>query len=193
MNEDERIKFFQISRWIHNASLYPAIGNHDLPSLTKYFSLAGNEEWYSFDYGSVHFIILNSNSPLSLNQFLWLLKDLQAEKIWKIVAFHHPPYSSGYHGNTTILRIWSIIFQLTSVDIVFNGHDHDYERIKIGSVNYIVTGGGGAPLRPVGKSKWTICSASTYHYCKISVSPSTLNFTSYSLDGSIIDHFIITK
>jgi len=193
MNEDEWIKFFQISSWIHNTTLYPAIGNHDLPSQSfkKYFSLPGNEEWYSFDYGSAHFTILNSNSPFSLNQFLWLIKDLQTKK-WKIVAFHHPPYSSGSHGNTTILRIWSLIFQLAKVDIVFNGHDHDYERIKIGSVNYIVTGGGGAPLRHVGRSKWTICSTSAYHYCKINVNSSTLNFTSYDLNGSIIDHFVIS-
>ena len=50
VKEEQWIKFFNISTWIHNATFYPAIGNHDLPyaSFKKYFSLPNNEQWYSF-------------------------------------------------------------------------------------------------------------------------------------------------
>ena len=192
-NEQQWIKFFQISTWIHNATFYPAIGNHDLPYalFKKYFSLPGNEQWYSFDYGSIHFTILDSNSPLSISQFLWLLHDLKKEAKWKIVVFHHPLFSSIYIN--PLLWIWHIIFQLANVDFIFNGHCHNYEHIKIGDINYVITGGGGASLHPVGKSKWTVCSKSTYHYCKILASFNALNFTSYDVNGSTIEQFVIEK
>ena len=193
--EEEWISFFQASSFIHNSSLYPAIGNHDMPvsAFCKYFSLPNNEIYYSFDYGNTHFTILNSNTPLSPAQLLWMWKDLQVKKTWKIVVFHHPPYSSGYHGNTTLIRLWTLFFKMAGVDIVFSGHDHDYEHVNIGGIHYIVTGGGGAPLYRVGRSKWTVVSNSTYHYCKVSINSSHLYFESLKPDGVLIDSFEINK
>lgn len=194
-NEEEWASFLGISKFMHNVTLYPAMGNHDLPpsSFTQYFSLPNNEQWYSFDYGNAHFVILNSNFPYSFLQFIWLLKNLETDKIWNIIVFHHPPYSSGYHGNSTLPRLWLHLFERKGIDIVFNGHDHDYERLEINGIKYIVTGGGGAPLYEVGRSKWTILSQSTYHYCKISINSSSLHFTSLKPDGEIIDDFVINK
>ncbi len=193
VKEEEWISFFQASPFMHNSSLYPAVGNHDLPtsSFCKYFSLPNNEIYYSFDYGNAHFTILNSNTPFSPSQFIWMLKDLQIKKTWKIVIFHHPPYSSGHHGNNTLLRLWIPFFKIANVDIVFNGHDHDYEHIKVGGIHYIVTGGGGAPLYKVEESKWTILSASSYHYCKISINSSSLHFEALKPDGTLIESFDI--
>jgi hypothetical protein len=86
-----------------------------------------------------------------------------------------------------------LAFEFYNVDIVFNGHDHSYEHGKVRSVNYIVTGGGGAPLYDIGQSWWTIHSEKTYHYCLVSVDQMELNFQAKKPDGSIIDSFIIQK
>lgn len=125
----------------------------------------------------------------------WLIKDLRSNtKPFTIVYFHHPPYSSSNHGSTYFLRFrWDLIFEHFNVDIVFNGHDHCYERGKVKSVDYIVTGGGGAPLYNVGHSWWTICSEKTYHYCLVTVNQEELTFIAKKPDGTIFDSFSISK
>jgi len=109
VKEEQWIKFFNISTWIHNATFYPAIGNHDLPyaSFKKYFSLPNNEQWYSFDYGCAYFTILDSNS-FSSPQLLWLINDLGKPARWKIVVFHHPIISYAYIN--PLLLLWHIYF-----------------------------------------------------------------------------------
>lgn len=79
--KEEWEKFMEIAVFMHNSSLYVSLGNHDIPCIyfKKYFYLPRNERWYSFDYGKVHFTILNSNSSLS-SQLLWLEKDPSTEK-----------------------------------------------------------------------------------------------------------------
>jgi hypothetical protein len=196
---DEWIDFFTISSFVHNCTLYPILGNHERngESYFKYFNLKNNEYWYSFNYGPVHFVGLDSNkkNSLRLSQFFWLIKDLKSNnKPFTVVFFHNPLYSSGNHGSTIYLRfIWGFIFEYFNVDIVFNGHDHCYERGKVKSVNYIVTGGGGAPLYDVGENWWTVHSAKTYHYCLITANQEEMSFKAKQPDGTIIDSFIIQK
>ncbi len=196
MDEEQWISFLSTSSFMHNTTLYPAVGNHDLPSLDicRYFSIP-NETWYSFDYGIVHFTIINSNTPYIFSpfQFLWLMKDLHCKNRWKFVVFHHPPYSSGEHGNNTFLRLLLPLFKMDGVDAIFNGHDHDYEHIKVWKMTFIVSGGGGAPLYRVGKSPWTIFSSSSYHYCRVNVSYSFLHFTVLKPDGEILEEFEMAK
>jgi len=79
------------------------------------------------------------------------------------------------------------------VDIIFNGHDHNYERGMVRDINYIVTGGGGAPLRSVGSSWWTIHSEKAFHYCYITSNSSELSFQAIRADGTVIDTFNIKK
>ncbi|KYK31065.1 MAG: hypothetical protein AYK22_02650 [Thermoplasmatales archaeon SG8-52-3] len=196
---DQWIDFFSISTFIHNSTLYPALGNHEQygEAYFKYFLLRNNEPWYSFDYGSVHFISLDSNfrNSIKLSQLSWLLKDLKSNnQPFTIIFFHHPPYSSGNHGSTIYLRfIWGLFFEYFNVDIVFNGHDHCYERGKVKSVNYIVTGGGGAPPYDTGNKWWTVHSEKTFHYCLISCNNDQLSFNAIKLNGTIFDSFVIQK
>jgi 3',5'-cyclic AMP phosphodiesterase CpdA len=198
-NRSQWIDFFSISSFIHNSTLYPILGNHELygSSYFKYFILPNNERWYSFDNGPVHFIGLDSNprNAFRLSQMIWLIRNLRANaKPFTIVYFHHPMYSSGAHGSTLYVRfLWRHIFEYYGVDIVFNGHDHSYERGKVNNVNYIVTGGGGAPLYNVGSSWWTIFSEKTYHYCFITANQSLLTLRAIKPDGVIIDSFTIQK
>jgi hypothetical protein len=196
---DQWIDFFENSKFTHNCTLYPALGNHEKNGepYFKYFNLSNNEIWYSFDSGSVHFISLDSNfkNSLKLSQMLWLVKDLIFNKNpFTVVFFHNPPYSSGNHGSAKYLRwIWGVFFQFLDVDIVFNGHDHSYERGLVKNVNYIVTGGGGAPLYDIGESWWTVYSEKTYHYCLVTANQEELSFEAKKPDGTVFDSFVIQK
>ena len=198
-NFDEWIDFFSIANFIHNSTLYPSIGNHENygEHYFKFFILPNNEYWYSFESGPVHIVCLESNyrNSLRLSQLFWLINDLRLNtKPFTIVYFHHPPYSSGNHGSTYILRfLWGFIFDYFNVDIVFNGHDHSYEHGNVKGVKYIVTGGGGAPLYDIGDSWWTIYSEKTYHYCLITVNQEELIFEAKKPDGTIFDAFTIYK
>jgi 3',5'-cyclic AMP phosphodiesterase CpdA len=198
-NLNDWIDFFNASSFVHNSTLYPVPGNHENYSTLyfRFFSLPWNEHWYSFDNGPVHFIGLDSNprNAYRLMQNLWLLHELRTlSKPFTIVFFHHPLYSSGEHGNTTLLqKLWAPLFERYHVDIVFNGHDHDYEHCYINGITYIVTGGGGAPLYDVGHNSWTIYSEKTYHYCLLTVNSSALLFQAIKPDGLVFDTFSLTK
>lgn len=138
---------------------FPSLGNHDLytpggqPYLA-YFSLPGNERYYQVRQRAVEWFILNSNpsepdgtSPTS-RQGLWLQQALAASTApWKLVVFHHPPYSSGDHGSTTGMR-WP--FKAWGAHAVLSGHDHDYERLVIDGLPYVVNGLGGRSLYAFG-------------------------------------------
>ena len=79
---------------------------------------------------------------------------------WKIVALHHPPYSSGRHGSTVGAREQlEPILVRRHVDLVLAGHDHHYERTHPHQgVTYVVSGGG-CKTTAVGHSRFTAAAA----------------------------------
>lgn len=99
--------------------------------------------FYSFTYGDVHFVMLNSNcqgtadDSLSAEQIEWLRSDLEiSDAKWKIAVMHHPMYSPGtgskdrWEDTMTIAlqAQLSPIFAEYGVDVVLSGHDHVYYR-----------------------------------------------------------------
>lgn len=110
--------------------------------------------FYSFTYGDVHFVMLNTNKQgtdddsLSEEQLRWLREDLQANDAkWTIAVMHHPIYSTG-SGSTdrwedpmviAMRAELAPIFAEYGVDIVMGGHDHIYYRTHpIGSEENII-------------------------------------------------------
>ncbi len=131
---------------------FPTIGNHDWrwpepgPHLT-YFNLPGNERYYDFIWGPVHFFALNSivhepdGTTPSSKQGHWLKDELQRSRLpWKIIYMHHPPYSSGPHGSTGRMQ-WP--YSSWGASAVIAGHDHNYERLMVDGFPYFVNGLGG--------------------------------------------------
>jgi len=106
---------------------------------------SGTELYYSFDYGNIHFISLNSEiqawtTNSNSQMFQWLEQDLQANtKEWVICYFHQPPYSKGSHNSDNIWEIFMAamrqnalpILEQYGVDLVLCGHSHVYERSKL--------------------------------------------------------------
>ncbi|RLE38137.1 hypothetical protein DRJ23_05050 [Candidatus Acetothermia bacterium] len=185
----------------------PVHGNHEMGLETYFgeFALPGNERYFSYDYGPIHFTYLYSFSePEAVTQRPWMLQDLRGTtKPWKIIVAHKTIYSAGGgHGITPyLLDHWVDIFDKTGVDIYFNGHDHDYERswpIKSGRIDadgtvYLTTGGAGAPLVDVGRGWWTAVSESSYHYIMLLVRPTQISMTVKRLDGSVLDSTMFLK
>ncbi|HVE65562.1 MAG TPA: post-COAP-1 domain-containing protein [Thermoanaerobaculia bacterium] len=103
---------------------------------------SGTEAYYSFDYGNVHFVCLNSaDVPRSPTEpmLTWLRNDLaQNTQQWTVAFFHHPPYSKGSHdsdnpadsgGRMHDMRENALpILEEFGVDLVLTGHSHNYER-----------------------------------------------------------------
>jgi 3',5'-cyclic AMP phosphodiesterase CpdA len=89
---------------------------------------------FSFDYGNSHWTVLDANTYMdwrnpSLRE--WLRNDLAAAQsaTWRFVAFHQPGFnSSKEHFSEQQMRPLSPIFEEGNVDVVFNGHVHNYQR-----------------------------------------------------------------
>ena len=184
---------------------YAALGNHEGNSSLYYQYFAGlpagggtgGVEWYSFDYGGAHCIVLDTNvaySPGSA-QYTWLVSDLQkATAPWKFVMTHHPAYSSGSHGSDANVDAYLVpLFESYRVDAVFHGHDHLYERSLKNGVNYFVSGGGGAPLYAVNSTynPYQKYALSTYHYLTVDISGSTATIQAHSTSGTVFDALTI--
>jgi uncharacterized protein (TIGR03382 family) len=181
-------------------------------------SPSGGERYYSFDWGHVHFIALDSNCAIGLAsadrctlaaQKKWLEEDLAAsDAAWKVVFFHHPPWSSGSHGSQLKMRReFAPLFEKYGVDLVLTGHDHHYERsypmrgdamASSGGrgVPYLVVGSGGASLRPFsgGKPSWTAVRNDDDHgYLDVQVEEGTLTAQVLTPSGKLMDSFTLTK
>ena len=82
--------------------------------------------------------------------------------------------------------------------MVFNGHDHLYERSyktsDTGGVHYVVTAGGGAELYPINQARnyFQVYAKSIHHFCIVDVSAENLSITAYDSDGRPFDFVEIT-
>ncbi|RMG36664.1 MAG: T9SS C-terminal target domain-containing protein [Methanobacteriota archaeon] len=134
---------------------FPTLGNHDWRTTNAqpyldYFTLPGNERYYDFVWGPVHFFALDSDghepdgNDQNSVQAGWLQTQLsQSQSPWNVVYFHHPPYSSGAHGSITHMQ-WP--FKDWGASVVMAGHDHTYERLLVDSLTYFVNGIGGRSI-----------------------------------------------
>lgn len=145
---------------LRNTVLWPTVGNHDKdPAYYEIFSLppngeaggvpSGTESYYSFDYGNIHFICLDSyrgNRTTNGAMYQWLLADLQAHTgEWLIAFWHHPPYTKGTHDSDTETELIQMrqtfipLLESYGVDLVLCGHSHNYERSYLIDGHYGLT------------------------------------------------------
>jgi len=104
---------------------------------------------------------------------------------------HRSPYGSSSHGGDEKVREdLEPVFTRHGVDLVFAGHDHVYERtVPIKGVTYVVSGGGGKRLYPVGKSARTACSRSAHHAVLVRLDGGRLSLEAVEPDGTVFDRF----
>lgn len=173
--EDEfSSKFFGIYQGsiMKHAPLWPVPGNHDYANNASnqdtknvpYFSIfnvptqaqaggvaSNTEAFYSYDYGNIHFLALDSygeENNLRLYDTLgaqvqWIKNDLAANtKKWTVAYWHHPPYTKGSHDSDTESDLVKMrtnfirILERNGVDLILCGHSHSYERSKLMKGHY---------------------------------------------------------
>lgn len=199
--------FAMYSPLLGSLPVFPAIGDHDDATddagpYREAFTLpttggeAARERWYSFDWGSVHVAVTDAIDPGNAAQAAWLEADLAAAEAagqWRIVVASYPLYSSGFHGSYGSVRAaFEPIFRRHHVHLVLSGDDHDYERtVPIGGVTYIVTGGGGRSVRPVGTSSWTAFSMMALHFTYITVEGDEMQVRAIDATGQEFDGVVI--
>lgn len=202
--------FFQpYQALLRRAPIFPTLGNHDYgtaggqPYLDAFYlphnNPANTERYYSFDWGNAHFTALDFNDGPAADQLAWLRSDLAAtDKTWKFVFYHQAIYSSGPHGYEAYVigkrAVLAPIFAEYGVDIVFNGHDHDYERtVPISDVVYIVSGGGGASLYRVNPQPFSAYVESAFHAVLVQVAGCTLQLQAVKPNGDVLDTLALSK
>ena len=99
---------------------------------------SGTEAYYSFDYGNVHFISLDSyetSRSAGRPMHTWTTNDANATRAdWLIAFWHHPPYTKGSHDSDTgtpmigMRQNFLPVLEAAGVDLVLCGHSHSYER-----------------------------------------------------------------
>jgi hypothetical protein len=183
---------------------FPSLGNHDYEYASQsyepyldYFTLPGNERYYDFTWGPVHFFALNSDPhepdgiEADSTQAGWLYTRLAySSSPWQIVYFHHAPYSSGLHGSTEVMQ-WP--FREWGADVVLAGHDHTYERALIDDFPYFVNGLGGGPRygfgepAPGSQARYN----ADYGALLVDVWGDRIEFSFVTRGGELIDFYVL--
>ncbi len=165
------------------------------------------ELFYSFDEHGIHFISLNTATDwvggegyvCATEQMEWLEDDLAEEHNFTVVFFHYPAWSvrldrpDRWAQAESIRNTFHEIFVEHGVDLVFNGHDHLYYRTCRNGTQYVITGGGGAPLTDVQRegTVWQDGDVGfgEYHYCIAVLVEDQLDVEVYLLNGTLADSF----
>lgn len=188
---------------------FPALGNHEyysdkkndpadpeklLKGYFQRFKIVKNKHWYSFKYGNSLFLILDSNIDYypGSYQHQWLMDKLKSESPdFLFIGLHHPIHTKAKNKmGRTREKLLAGIFEsyskkgLAKTDIVFAADMHNYERYKHNGINYVVTGGGGAPQHNVTRDLKDFYQGTgkTFHYCRITVYKNKLDFVMIKLD-----------
>jgi hypothetical protein len=113
---------------------------------------------YSLDLGKCHIICLDSTVDGPTMRALvapWARADLadarRRGQTWFVACWHHPPYTRGaYRDNSRqwqdVRDILVPVIREAGVQVVVNGHDHNYQHMEKDGVHYVISGAGGARL-----------------------------------------------
>jgi hypothetical protein len=180
-------------------------------------SMEGTELYYSFDHGDCHFVALFNpwfTSYVFTNgtaQYHWLTNDLaMSAKKWKFLFFHNPiahsgnPHSAadrdmnGVMDQTQLMQLIEPIASTYGVQMVFNGHDHTFEKLApTNGLHSVVSGGGGySGLYSLMATNRHIACAQhrPIHHClKVTVDGDVLRADAFSTAGAYVDGFVINR
>jgi hypothetical protein len=187
----------------HLDRTFPVPGNHDysgFPGAPNYFDYFGSAAgprglgYYKYQVGSWRVIALNSeffanaengaaNAGAAATQLQWFRSELAANNVACTIAiWHRPLFTSGRNGpNTDMRELFKAAYD-GNVDIVINGHDHNYERFApqdaegradaVRGVRQFVVGTGGVtPYTEFNKKPNSEDFKFTYGVLKLTLSP----------------------
>ncbi len=186
---------------LNTSEYFPCLGNHeqDSPLYFKEFQRVEARRWYSVDREGIHFMVLDSNSPMQpgSDPYAWLVADLQkvpSSTKFKIALFHHPLFSVGTHSpdEKGLKDVLLPLFKRYGVAAAFSGHDHCYQHFVYEGMHFIVTGGGGSALRDqAGTSPYLKKFLKAYHFCVLTPLADAVKVEVRGTDGALLDEFEI--
>jgi chitodextrinase len=211
---DYDARFFrQFRSALAKKAFWAANGNKEYYGNGAWFAhmwLPNNEQWYSYDWGDAHILVLDTEQPYAPGtpQYAFAQADLSAHQgaRWRIVALQRPAYSSGSANSSSVpVRTYLVpLFEAQNVQLVLSGNSHNYERtfpllsngdpnnpvVSSGGVTYVVSGNGGNGFNPftIAEPYWSAFRQSgTYGYVQVTVSPSSLVLKELSSAGTLLD------
>ncbi len=222
--EQQAFYFDVYWRMMLQTPFFPCPGNHDYdtgngePYLaahsapTRNVPAAGRGRYYSYDWGNVHFVSLDSNLSLAAaasgsgEMLEWLDRDLRESRaFWRVVYLHHAPFSGGPKESDALGKLVrdyvAPILDRYDVPLMLNGHEHSYQRtfpIRAGEpldtgqgVVYVTTGGGGAPLYNVIFRPQVAVAESAHHFLRADVDGARMTLRAIRPDGRELDRFTL--
>ena len=236
---DNGEQYWQWSRWleavdgmIDKIPLAPISGNHEDYTLNwkmtephtylNLFTLPTNgieglnEYFYSYDYGDVHFTVIDTQKDelaefkpdLFARELAWAEKDLAStSKPWKVVLMHKHIFNFRVDGTfNEIGDTFMPLFDKYKVDVVFTGHIHSYRRTvplyegaatEKGTI-YISTGAAGERLRLNGPARISLEAAtnpqpSLPNYLVLETNAGEMKIQAFTQKGEEIDSVLLKK
>ncbi len=218
-DEGDWQRFFAIAGEVLATIPYvSAIGNHDtgrtgdarrrfgdvfaLPAVVAGTERPAWAHWHSHDVGDVHLAMLDSNAYDEQAQLDWLDADLSAARARGarvlIAVTHDGPFSRGTHGgNARAAADYVPVLVRHRAALILSGHDHLYQRGRQGGLDYVVSGGGGAPLYAItcgvrGKRACKVDDGMLavireHHYVILTVYPDALEICPRRADGTALE------
>ncbi len=206
-------EYFDVSGPLYaELPVFPTLGNHEAASgegmapyrrFVRTRESPGDEAFYAFDHGPVRVLVLDSNQPLEEGspQLTWLEGEVARARMpgapaHLFAAVHHGPYSSGAHGSN--LRIQGTraeaLLRAAGVELVFEGHDHAFERGDARGLKYLLSGGAGAPLYVTNRRLPSqLAFEPAHHYVRVEIDGPDVRITAIRKDGSVLDACGFTK
>lgn len=199
------------------APFIPVLGNHEAGNRSYYDNFVHppgdgkkDERWWAFHWGDVVIVGLDTDVTKAADYIAqqdWARLHLSGPELHKIVMFHYPVYSSdAYHGSGYSLDvIFHPIFVEARVDLVINGHAHNYERLRSDGITYLVVGGGGAVPRGLAETRVpeSVLAIEGYNfYLRVTAAPEGIAVETISIaqasdesftltDGQLLDAFML--
>jgi 3',5'-cyclic AMP phosphodiesterase CpdA len=191
-------RFLEITGY--GKTLYLAPGNHDIKdrrSLDVYLGFF-RDPYSSFSEGDTLFILLNTELPgqrgrITGQQYEWLQTELRRSFRYKFVFLHQPvfptmlgmphPLDQGKRNRRELHEL----FVKEGVSVVVAGHEHLYRRHEKDGIEYIISGGGGAPILFPGRR------GGFFHYIIAKRTDEGYSFAAKDIGGSVRDEFTVTR
>lgn len=229
VDDGQRIKQWELAvnavkDELMNLIVVPVVGNHEVlnknrtntdeKNFTDWFNLPVEQDTgvpagtvYSFDYGSAHIAVMNTQcgSKNLRKQADWLRRDMaKKDKPWKIVALHRGPYGATY-DTTDIRNAWAPVFDEVGIDLVLQGHDHNYVRsypmknkakVKAGEGTvYMVSNSGGVKFYPQKTRSWQAVDfqPKTQMYIAVTVDGNKMEIKAYDVKDVLRDSIVLEK
>lgn len=199
--------------------VYPVVGNHDVEAaawwngVPFYYTVfppfdeprpepsgsAERRQWYAFGYRDVQFVMLDTQTFYGeegrAEQEAWLTGRLTDPRYaHTIVTFHVPPYTSGRHtrDGLPVQQAWAPLFETSNVRLVLSGHDHNYERLTLNGITYVVSGGGSGSLYAQTQTlPGSAAFARQTHFVLLKIYANRIDLAAIALGGEVLDQATI--